>query len=386
MAIPKKKIRVNTNKNLIGSDRVKEILNQTDTNSTFLPRTIGLKDIDSSSFSFIKDGDIKLNLEGYDHLKGKQVPVVFLTNERWGEFSKTWVYTDDDKNLPTPYITVRRVTTEKGTHSGDRYNVPQLRKFVYLDVPSLDKDELVMTRYKIPQPITINVPYEIRFFTKYMRDLNSFVEKFYKAFSSMQAYILVNGHYLPVFLDSESDEDTMEDINGDRFYVKVFQIVVRGYIQNQEDFEVTKTVRKKIININFIEDEIQRIERIQEKGTFEPPPITEVFPIYYGSVPNLIASNMNTFNANLFLFKLEEGKGDKTLYFNATNERIVFMYDSDYGELNEIIDIAGDDILPAFDLNKYTVNLEFTDNQKEYLVYYNNFNVTVSNYKLIFKF
>jgi hypothetical protein len=56
-------------------------------------------------------------------IDGKAVPTFYLDNDRWGEFSKTWKFMDNDKNVPTPYITVRRIDKQAGTRLGTKYRI-----------------------------------------------------------------------------------------------------------------------------------------------------------------------------------------------------------------------------------------------------------------------
>ena len=117
-----------------GMDRIEELMRLTDVSTKYLPRTILLEDLDQSLFDYVNDTGMKLIIDN------KIVPPFYLDNDRWGEFSKTWKFVDNDKNVPTPYITVRRIDKQKGTRLGTKYRIPQPRKFRYMDVPILDND------------------------------------------------------------------------------------------------------------------------------------------------------------------------------------------------------------------------------------------------------
>jgi hypothetical protein len=41
-------------------------------------------------------------------IDGAKVPVIFLTIQRWVEFSKTWQFSDKYKNISLPFITIIR--------------------------------------------------------------------------------------------------------------------------------------------------------------------------------------------------------------------------------------------------------------------------------------
>ncbi len=251
--LPKSKlIDVNINKPRIGTDfleygkdRVNELMALTDNKSTFFPKQIKIRDIDNSIREFVRDLDLKFTV------KGKDVPVFYLTNERWGEFSKTWVYTDQDKNVATPFITIRRIAREHGSRMGTKWNVPNGKLFKYLDVPIIDNGQTIMLRYKINQPIAIDCTYEIRLFSKLLNTINDYDEQMLETFRSRQAYIFTKGNPMPIHLEEMGEDSTIDDINGDRMYVNTYTIKALGFILKDKDFKIIKTFRKPHITINL---------------------------------------------------------------------------------------------------------------------------------------
>lgn len=240
---PKRKQNVNTAPLPIGKARVKQLLEGTDLKSVYLPKNITIENIDTSVFE-VFDGEFKLTIDQ------KMVPVIFMSNERWGEFEKTWQYQDNDKNILPPFITVKRVgAPEKGTIWGDVYTYAQRRTFKYVDVPTLEDDFIIFTRYKIPQAAPIDLEYEISMFSMYQIDENMFDEKMVSKFSSRQVYSIYNGNYFPMHVDSTANNDEIDDANGQRLYVSTFTIKVKAYIQDENEFEITKT--SKFARINY---------------------------------------------------------------------------------------------------------------------------------------
>lgn len=247
MALPSKKNKILTNTkpiksglqymNEYGLNRIEELLYKTDKNTNFLPRSINMDDIDISFNNFIVNDRIEFTI------RGKKVPVFYLENERWGEFSKTWQFTDDDKNVATPYITIRRYDKKTGTRLGVRWNIPQQKTFRYMDVPILDDGEIINLRFKIPQPINIDFFYELRLFTKYRIDVNNLDQAMFTNFSSRQDYIYPKNHPMPVILDSVDDNNSVVNIEGERLYSPIYRFKVMGYIQNEDDFQIVKTSR-----------------------------------------------------------------------------------------------------------------------------------------------
>lgn len=229
-----------------GFDRIEELMVQTDTKTKYLPRTIILEDLDLATFDYVCNGDMKVIIDG------ELVPTFYLDNDRWGEFSKTWKFVDNDNNVPTPYITVRRAERAPGTRLGEKYLVPQMRKFRYMDVPILDEGEMINLRFKMPEPINVDLTYEIILFTKYRVDVNLYDEQILKNFASRQDYIFVNGNPIALTFEGFSDSNTIENIDGDRLFVSKYSVKLLGFIQNEEDYEIVKTTRMPKIGVSLI--------------------------------------------------------------------------------------------------------------------------------------
>ena len=247
MALPKKKIKysIDTNPPRIGTDfleygmdRIEDLMNKTDEKTKYLPRTILFEDMDQAAFDYVDEG--KLNLA----IDGEKVPTFYLDNDRWGEFSKTWKFTDDDKNVPTPYLTVRRINKEPGSRIGGKARIPQPRKFRYMDVPILDGDEVIYLRFKMPEPTNVDLTYEVALFTKYRVDVNLYDKQVLENFASKQDYVWVKGTPLPLLFDSMEEANSIENIDGDRFFVAKYNIKLLGMLIDEQEFEITKTLRK----------------------------------------------------------------------------------------------------------------------------------------------
>ena len=139
--------------------------------------------------SFVKADD-GLFLE----IDGKKVPVIFLTIQRWTEFTQTWQFSDEYKNVELPFITiVRKPDIQQGQNQAGYYNIPGRRTYAYMKVPTWDGARRGIDLYKIPQPTPVDITYEVRFFTNRMKDLNKFNRIIQKAFQSRQCYIFPNG-------------------------------------------------------------------------------------------------------------------------------------------------------------------------------------------------
>ena len=63
-----------------------------------------------------------------------------------------------------------------------------------------------------------------------MRDLNKINRKMLTSFSSLEKYIRVNGHPIPLILDSIGDESVISNIDERKYYVQLFTIKMLGYL------------------------------------------------------------------------------------------------------------------------------------------------------------
>lgn len=229
-----------------GMDRIEELMKMTDEKTKYFPRTILFEDLDIGIFEYIKQDKLSIVLDG------NKVPTFYLDNMRYGELRKTWKFADKDKNVATPYILIRRLgEKEPGTRLGTKYRIPQPKKFSYVDVPILDEGEIVFLRFKMPQPVNVDLNYEVALFTKYRVDVNKFDEQILKNFASRQDYVWVKGTPLPVLFEGLEESNPIENIDGDKFYVSKYKLKLLGLIRNEDEYEIVKTMRKSKFTYNF---------------------------------------------------------------------------------------------------------------------------------------
>jgi hypothetical protein len=242
MGLPKgfrKNIKLTKDK--VGFERRQEILDDIDRKGTFLPRGVMYEDMDKSFIDFI-DKELELVVDG------EKVPVIFLTLQRWSEFSKTWQHSDKYKNVKMPFITiVRQPNPQVGQNQAGLFNIPGRRTYTYMKVPTFEGGRKGVDVYKIPQPTSVDITYEVRLFTNKMRDLNKLNIKVQQAFNAIQHYIRVNGHPMPLLLENIGDESNIDDFENRRFYVQPFEIRLQGYILDENQFEVIPAINRALV-------------------------------------------------------------------------------------------------------------------------------------------
>jgi len=223
-----------------GLERRAELAEDIIRKGTHLPRGVMLEDIDGSVVDFIRD---ELSVV----INGEKIPVILLTIQRWSEFSQTWKFTDEFKNIKIPFITVvRQPDVQEGTNQDGLWNIPGKPMFTHVKVPTWNGNRVGMSLYKIPQPTSVDVTYDVRLFTSKMRDLNKFSVKTQKKFNARQSYIFPNKHPQPLHLESVSDESTIDDFENRRFYIQNYEFLLKGYILDEEEFIIQPAVDRAV--------------------------------------------------------------------------------------------------------------------------------------------
>lgn len=194
---------------------------------TFFPRTINFEDIDQAVYNWFKSRDIVLN----DNV----VPAFFLSHEKWAEFKRQWKYVDGDRNVDYPYITIRR-SDFKQAQEPVKSRIPG-KKYTIYRIPHYTPGGATYKHYRVPQPIQVDFEYEVRILTHYMADINSINETIIKHFASLQAYLDLDGHYMPMKIEDIGDESNFDNIEDERVLQTRYVIKTNGYIIDEEEFE-----------------------------------------------------------------------------------------------------------------------------------------------------
>jgi hypothetical protein len=242
MALPK-----NYRKNLsilpkkFGKEQREALVDEIRDKGTYLPKGVMHEDMDAAFIDFVTN-DLEIIIDG------EKVPVIFLTLQRWAEFTRTWQFSGKHKNIKIPFITiVRKPDVQPGTNQQGLWNTAARLTYTYYQVPTWDGTRKGIDVYKVPQPTAVDMNYEVRLFCGKMRDLNKIQTKIHQAFRSRQFYISPNGHPMPIVLDSVGDESPINDFENRRFYVQLFEMRLQGYILDEDEYEVIPAKNRALL-------------------------------------------------------------------------------------------------------------------------------------------
>ena len=323
------------------SARRQELLQYIKEDGTYLPKSVLHADLDRGMLDFVKN-ELKVVTAG------EIVPMVdiIITTQNWSQYVETYKFIDLDYNPDPPYITVVRSPEVKyGTNPSLQYTIPNRKQFYYASVPTWNGNEQGMDIYTIPQPVPVDIKYNVKIVCNRMRELNQLNKIVMQTFASRQAYTFIKGQYVPIILDNVSDESQMT-IDARKYYVQNYDFTMLGYLIDEEEFEVKPA--------------IQRITQLIEVDTSTRRQRRNKFP-----------KNPDTFNID-FLFTTGDTVEEK-IDFRANMSLVssdnvdtfdVFINNNYFGSDTQTIQITTNDILK--------IEVTRIDNNQEALIVFDN--------------
>lgn len=235
-----------TEKELI--PRRQELLDRITKSDTYLPDPILHDDLDMGMLEYVKE-NLKVVSDG------TQIPIIpkILTVQRWGEISNTWTFSDEDGNMKVPFIgVVRKPDVQPGTNPVIQRTIPDRRQVFYATVRTWDGNQNGADVYKIPQPVAVDIGYEVTIVCQKFRDLNRFNRIVLQKFASRQSYTKVKGHYIPIILERISDNSPIEALEGRRFYLQTYEFTMLGFLIDPDEFEVKPAISRLLLMHEFM--------------------------------------------------------------------------------------------------------------------------------------
>lgn len=333
MALPRKQVipNINLTPEKILFERREELFKFISEDGTFLPKSLLHADLDRGFLDFVKE-DLQTIVEG----KIIQPVDIIITTQNWSQFTQTWDFQDLNGNPELPFITtVRNPDVKYGTNPAIIYNIPNRKEYFYSAVPTWNGNIKGIDIYKIPQPVPVDITYNVKILSNRMRELNEFNKNVIQTFASRQAYRKINGHFIPIIMNNISDESVM-DISRRRFYIQNYEFTMLAFLLDEDEFEVAPAV-SRIFN-SF---EVNLPQKISRRNRFPENPDEIQKNIFFSS--GVTSSTL-----------IVDYTGD---FFLIGNENVstwdVFINENFYGTDVDFIqvntnDILRIDIVPAF--------------------------------------
>ena len=234
-------------------NRRKELADLINEDGTYLPKSILHADLDKGMLEFVGS-------QLQTTVSGKKINLIdkILTLQRWAEFSQTWKFANQDKNVELPFIVVvRKPDVQYGTNPALKYTIPDRKQFHYAKVPTWDGNRKGYDIYTIPQPVPVDITYNVKIICNRMRELNQFNRIVLQKFTSRQAYTFVKGHYIPIIMESIGDESQI-DTEDRRYYQQDYQFQMQGFLLDEEEFEVKPAISRSLVLFGFDEKNRER--------------------------------------------------------------------------------------------------------------------------------
>lgn len=247
MAIPKRKNNIQVYKGKELTERRQELLDRITKSDSYLPDSVLHDDLDSGMLDFVKTNFQVIS-------GGTKIPIIpkIMTIQRWSQITNTWEFSDDDGNMKVPLIgIIRRPEVQPGSNPSIIRTIPERQNFHYASVATWNGTQMGADIYKIPQPIPVDITYEVTIVCTKFRDLNKLNQIVLRKFASRQAYTTVKGHYIPIILEKVEDNSPIDQIDGRRYYLQNYQFTMLGFLIDQDEFEVKPAISRMFLMTEF---------------------------------------------------------------------------------------------------------------------------------------
>jgi hypothetical protein len=258
MPLPKKiKKDIPLTESKILLERRKELVDKINKDGTYLPKSLLHADLDGGFLDFVKN-ELKTIVDG------KVIPTIdiLITTQNWAQFTETWNLQNLDKNVEPPFISIVRIPEVKyGTNPATLYTIPNRRQYFYAQVPTWDGNRVGVDVYKIPQPVPVDITFQVKIVCNRMRELNQFNKVVIEKFSSLQSYQIIKGHYIPIKMTNITDESVM-DMEKRKYYIQSYDFVMMGFLIDENEFEVSPAVNRVLQILEVDEKKVKRQKKV----------------------------------------------------------------------------------------------------------------------------
>ena len=170
MAVPRKRKEIIPTINLkpekILLARREQLVEDIKYDGTYLPKSLMHPELDRGFLDFVKE-DLETTVAG------QIIPMIdlIITTQNWAQFTETWDIQDLNGNPTLPFITVvRQPEVKYGSNPAIIYNIPNRKEYFYAAVPSWNGNIKGLDIYKIPQPVPVDITYNVKIVCNRMRE------------------------------------------------------------------------------------------------------------------------------------------------------------------------------------------------------------------------
>lgn len=319
-------------------ERREQLLEYINKDGTYLPKSVLHADLDRGMLDFVKN-DLKVVTAG------KTVPMIdiILTTQNWSQYVESATFVNLDYNVEPPFVTVvRKPEVKYGTNPALQYTIPNRKQFYYASVPTWNGNEQGMDIYTIPQPVPVDIDYSVKIVCNRMRELNQLNKIVLQKFSSRQAYTFIKGQYVPIIMNSTSDESQMT-MDSRKYYVQSYEFTMLGYLIDEEEFEVKPAIARSLLVYELDLSSVKKRKRKEPEN------------------PDEFLSNFRYVTGNTSLSEIIEFTADMTVLGSDNVDSYDVYINNDYfGTDVNLIQITTNDIL--------RIDVVKLDNSKEAII------------------
>jgi len=160
-----------------------------------------------------------------------------------------------------------------------------------MSIPTWNGSEQCSNVYQIPQPVPVDVNYNVKIVCNRMRELNQFNKVILQKFSSRQAYTFIKGQYVPIISTNISDESVME-LDKRKFYIQNYDFTMLGYLIDEEEF-VVKPAINRVLQLFELESSSKRKKPVKYPENTNNFELTFDYPVGTDSYTKIMDYTIN---------------------------------------------------------------------------------------------
>lgn len=264
--MPKKHLNSFHEEHSEGAERRLELMRDILDSGTFYPKTVVYKDIDQAFKEWVEK-DLPIVSDD-----GVVFPTMALySNQRFSEYTQSWKYTDENKNLILNFKTVKRENNPQfGKIQSGLWNIPGERYYLLKRVKCLDDNGTEsFLELRAKQPMPIDFTFTLTIFTTKIQSINDFNMMVNEKFKARQCYLQPNGYYMAMTLESISDQ-SQYNITDRQFYAQSYKINLLGFVIQEEDFKTFEVPLKTKVDLELFSSAKNPEVEIDEPETDNP--------------------------------------------------------------------------------------------------------------------